>query len=749
LKESQDIIQIASDFVNSTASHVFLTGKAGTGKTTFLRSLGERTHKNFVVVAPTGIAALNAGGVTIHSQFLLPIGSFVPETQDSGKYDVNSQFFTRQTLIRKNPLNSDRRQVLRSIDLLIIDEVSMLRADVLDAIDFRMKSVRGNFQESFGGIQVLFIGDLFQLPPIVKDHDWAVLKHHYRSMHFFEAKALKQSPLVYVELTKIFRQEDDSFIRILNNLRNNQTLKEDLDELNEHFLEGDSVPDGVITITTHNYKADQINQSELEALETETFEYHATIEGDFPEKLYPIADLLQLKVGAQVMFVKNDSSGAGAYVNGQLATVFELNEDQILVHMADTNLEFSVRKERWENTKYAINPDTKELEEDVVGSFTHFPLKLAWAVTVHKSQGLTFDKAIIDVGQAFAPGQVYVALSRLRSLDGLILRTRINTHSLSSDSDVVNFSKRGEDQEDLQQILEYSQQNYLKKLFVETFDYSQIEKHIGQLETGKNSMQFEDAAMQEAMHKISVRFKAERENTGKFKNQLLKLLHHSDVNNLESRLEKGSEYYTKFIQENLAELLIHLSEVEQFSRTKKYRNLLSELDQLMFKSLVMLAKCATLSKSIINRESIDIRLDFEKPVSAFREQLQREARKKADLHPKSSKNKSGRKRKGGKLMKGATYEETYKLIEEGLTPKEIAEKRELTQSTIHSHISKGIKEGKVHIGKVLKSETIDELIPLIEASKGGLSEVHGKLKGKYSYDILRLVSSHLSYEATI
>ena len=297
-----DRLELAAQFVNSTASHIFLTGKAGTGKTTFLRDLALKTHKSFVIVAPTGIAALNAQGVTIHSQFLLPLGGFIPEKTASGNFGENSPFFTQNTLAKKHSLNSVRKQILRACDLLIIDEVSMLRADVLDAIDYRMRSAKGNFSRSFGGAQVLMIGDLYQLPPIVRDHEWGVLKNYYRTMHFFEAHALKQDGMVYIELDKIFRQQDDKFISILNNLRNNVATAEDIATLNSYYRKEENIDaEGVITVTTHNHKADVLNEKKLNSLPGPSSFFQAEIDGDFPEKIYPLAETIELKVGAQIM----------------------------------------------------------------------------------------------------------------------------------------------------------------------------------------------------------------------------------------------------------------------------------------------------------------------------------------------------------------------------------------------------------------------------------------------------------------
>ncbi|HMZ49420.1 MAG TPA: AAA family ATPase, partial [Flavobacteriales bacterium] len=415
-----EMAALAARFVNSTNRHVFLTGKAGTGKTTFLHKLAASTHKRYVILAPTGIAALNAKGVTIHSQFLLPFGSFLPEKQRPADIPEGA-FHDQDTLTRRHPLNAIRRHVLREVDLLIIDEVSMLRADLLDAIDFRMRAVRQNRYQSFGGAQVLLIGDLYQLPPVVKDDEWRVMRRYYTSMHFFESRVIKEYGYAHIELDRIFRQQDGDFINILNNLRNNTVTATDVATLNKYYRSDIDAPDsdGVITLTTHNYKADELNQHALVQLVGRSQSYDAVIEGDFPQGMYPVLERIELKVGAQIMFVKNDMEKA--YFNGKLARVEAIGHGGITVRMyegAGDKLSagtYLLKRETWENKRYVVDASSHEQKEEVIGTFEQYPIKLAWAITVHKSQGLTFNKAIIDVGQAFAPGQVYVALSRLRS----------------------------------------------------------------------------------------------------------------------------------------------------------------------------------------------------------------------------------------------------------------------------------------------------------------------------------------------
>lgn len=737
---STDKLQLAAQFVNSTASHIFLTGKAGTGKTTFLHNLAKATHKNYVVVAPTGIAALNAKGVTIHSQFLLPFGSYLPE---STRFETAPQgnFYGRKELTIRHSLNADRKKVLRNIDLLIIDEVSMLRADILDAIDFRLKSVKGNYKQSFGGVQLLMIGDLYQLPPIVKEHEWQYLKPFYASPHFFEAQALKEGGFTYIELDKIFRQSDSRFIGLLNALRDDRCTPEDLAALNEHYKEGYKAEKGVITLTTHNYQADQINRSELDLLEEPSHYYQAAVDGDFPENLYPLPESLELRVGAQVMFVKNDISGAKQFFNGKLAQVIELTETAICVSM-EGNDEFWLDHHEWENKKYTVNDSTKELEENVTGTFAQFPIRLAWAITVHKSQGLTFDKAVIDVGQAFAPGQVYVALSRLRSLEGLVLRTRISDSVISSDAEVVKFSKNHHQDDVLPQKLKEQQVRYLHGLLGQTFDFEPILKQI-EYTQGKAAakMEFEDAEMQEALNNLRVAFENERGNTLKFRRQLESLLQENDEEKLRSRIAKGRDYYLGFLRARLRELLIHLGEVRQFTRTKTYANALEEIDQLISFSISEVHKVVRLCECILEGQEIAKNPEMERERKEEREALNIEVENYLKEHPKNFSNKTGRKKKKANV-KGETFQITYGLINDGLTIEQVAEKRGLTAGTIEGHLAKGITAGEVKIDTFISKKEIAEMVIGFTGSDG-LGDVFAKLDGKYSYGKLQMVRAHL------
>ncbi len=744
---------MAARFVSSTNSHIFLTGKAGTGKTTFLRQLAEQTHKSYLIVAPTGIAALNAGGVTIHSQFLLPFGSFIPVQEPAGNFGNNSRFITKHTLIRTHTLNSLRKKVLRATELLIIDEVSMLRADIMDAIDFRMRRAKGNYSKSFGGAQLLMIGDLYQLPPIVKDEEWQTLRKYYRSMHFFEALAFREEKMVTIELDRIFRQSDEQFISILNHLRNNLTTREDIDLLNSYYRSEEEIKSkqGIITITTHNHIADSINRRELEALPASSSFFETEITGDFPDKLYPLPQQIELKAGAQVMFVKNDSSEEKAYVNGKLAQVDRIEDDEITVIMSGTGNEFTLRKEQWDHKKYTIDEESKEVEEEIAGTFEQYPVKLAWAVTVHKSQGLTFEKAIIDVGQAFAPGQVYVALSRLQSLDGLILRTRINTSSISIDPDVQAFSNNVELQKPMEGVLQEKQRIYLEQMLSTTFDFSPLSQQLDYLQkytAGK--MEFEDETMRNAMGVLLKRISDEEKNTLLFRRQLQSLLQQNDQELLLERITKGSEYFGAFMEENLRQVLFHLAEVMHLTRTKTYRNAISEIDQQLIIVMRKMSEAAHMAHCILANQGIENTDATHKILVARRSELWELALKAADDNPKLTKRKSGRKRKKGaktgkgvKPEKGETYRITYALIKEGKSTIEIAAERNLAVSTIEAHALKGIREEDLDISGLLTEETVNEVTKLIRESSNSINDWHKSQGGKYSYGVLRMVQAHL------
>ncbi|TDQ18376.1 helix-turn-helix protein [Algoriphagus boseongensis] len=740
---STDKLELAALFVNTTGVPIFLTGKAGTGKTTFLRELARRTHKKFVVLAPTGIAALNAKGVTIHSQFLLPFGTFLPVRDAEGNYTDRHGFFTQQTLARRHPLNQHRRSVLKSIDLMVIDEVSMLRADILDAIDYRMRSAKRNYKVPFGGVQVLFIGDLYQLPPVVKDEEWGVLSRFYSSMHFFEAKALQNSGLIYLELDKIFRQQDETFIRILNNLRDNKPSAEDIRILNSYYKTLDEIErlPPCITLTTHNYKADELNLRELRSLDSKSFFYDAEIEREFPESLYPLPESIELKVGARIMFIKNDTSGLSSYFNGKLATVIELESDQIKVKMDDSLEEYYLKKEVWENKKYTINPESKELEEEVIGTFSQYPIKLAWAVTVHKSQGLTFDRAIVDVGQAFAPGQVYVALSRLRSLDGLVLRTKIREDVLYSDPKVVDYTSSKGKVQNLTGDLIQAQNDYLLQLVEATFEFDSLTQSLTQFaKEHESSFEFEDEEIRKDLPKLYQIFQSEVENSEKFRVQLRALIHSKNKERLFDRVEKGTRYYLDLLERTIEILLRHQRKVENFSRIKSYYNGLEELELELFRKYASIAKSGKLIESILLNKPVTKLDEIDRVMEVMRKELLRTIEKEIPLGEGSGKKTGKRKTKGktGKEKKEDTKEHSIRLFSEGKSPEKIAQERGYTVGTIMRHLAFGVKIGKIPLENLVDQEIISEITG-VEKRLTSMKAYFEFFEGKYDYETLRLV----------
>lgn len=744
----EDLLEAATRFINTTSGHIFLTGKAGTGKTTFLKRLKEVTHKSLIVVAPTGIAALNAGGVTIHSQFLLPPITFLPDRNLSDELLSGGRFLNQNVLARKHPLNSPRKQVLRSIDLLVIDEVSMLRADLLDAIDYRMRAARGNFRQSFGGAQVLFIGDLFQLPPVVRNEEQSVLSQYYKSPWFYEAKALQAEAPVYIELDKIFRQQNPVFIDLLNNLRNNIASAEDLALLNEHYKSPDEINEvkEVITLTTHNYKADELNKKELQRLEKPTHYFETHVDGDFPESMYPVAHSIELKEGAQIMFVRNDSSEEKSYYNGKLATVVNINDEEIDVEMAETHQPYTLKRERWENKKYSVNGTTSELDEEVVGSFEQYPIKLAWAITVHKSQGLTFDKAIIDADQAFAGGQVYVALSRLRSLDGLILRSKINASAISTDRQVVEFAKANHKPKELLGVMKNRQRVFLQQVMNTTFDFSTILKEINYVQKDQTEG-LDEETMKPVLVQLASALEAESVNTEKFRRQLADLLFKDEYGSLLERLQKGRAYYRVLLSGLLRQLLVHQETIKQLTRVKTYLNQLSELDISFSKKLEELDKASLLTEGILQgnyqfefetithqrkQERVDWLTEIQKEVGGS------SPKKKKRVARNSKRNKDGL----------STFDITLEMFNKGMTIGQIAEERGLVVSTIEGHLGKAVESKQIDIFKFIPEADYKEITDAIaQLPEGFISkDLYDAVKGKYSYGKLRAVIAHVKKE---
>jgi pterin-4a-carbinolamine dehydratase len=455
-------IELAYQYVQNTNTNIFLTGKAGTGKTTFLHRIKKESIKRLAVVAPTGVAAINAKGMTIHSLFQLPFGAYIP----GNKSMEQQRKFSRQKI-----------DLIRSLDLLIIDEISMVRADLLDAIDDVLRKYKDKYKP-FGGVQLLMIGDLHQLPPVVKQDEWQMLRQYYNTPYFFGSLALQQTETITIQLKHIYRQSDDTFINLLNKVRNNQMDQAVFDQLNSRYIPNFQPKDeeGYITLTSHNATANTINDTRLAALMNSKHRFKASIKGDFPRHTYPTLETLELKVGAQVVFVKNDSSGDKRYYNGKIGQIDEIKDTEIIVRCPNEYDTISVGTVDWDNIKYHLNEGKKEVEEEILGTFTQYPLKLAWAITIHKSQGLTFERAIIDAKSAFAHGQVYVALSRCKSFEGVVLMSKIGQSSVKTDTVVQRYSAKAEAEEPTEADLEISKQAYQQELIRELFNFKDFEQ---------------------------------------------------------------------------------------------------------------------------------------------------------------------------------------------------------------------------------------------------------------------------------
>ncbi|MFK8057559.1 MAG: helix-turn-helix domain-containing protein [Saprospiraceae bacterium] len=467
--ESNPQAELAFRFITETNQHVFLTGRAGTGKTTFLHRIREECMKQLVVVAPTGVAAINAKGVTIHSMFQLPFGNIMPDQHTK--------------LLGQRQLSKEKQRVLQSLDLLIIDEISMVRADVLDAINWTLRRYR-NPRKPFGGVQLLMIGDLHQLPPVVRDQDVHVMRQHYATPYFFSCLALKQAGVQTIELLKIYRQRDDVFVKLLNEVRENRMTPEVLAQLNSRFRENIKPGEdaGVITLTSHRNSATQLNSERLSSLITKTHTFKAKVNGKFPEHAYPTEAKLELKVGAQVMFVKNDPPPERAYFNGKIGVIEKIDsEGNVHVYCEGDAFPIKVGVVAWENKKYKVDEKTKEVDEALEGSFNQVPLRLAWAITIHKSQGLTFDKVIIDAQSAFAHGQVYVALSRCRTFEGIQLLSEIKGRSVRTDSDVNSYTQANQDNPPTETQLDTARLTYHKQLVRDAFDLNALLRELHEL----------------------------------------------------------------------------------------------------------------------------------------------------------------------------------------------------------------------------------------------------------------------------
>lgn len=680
----------AWDFVEYTGRSIFLTGKAGTGKTTFLKTVVEKSRKRIIVVAPTGVAAINAGGVTIHSFFQLPFTPYVPNAKIKSKFDFGKE----------------KRRIIASLDLLIIDEISMVRSDLLDAIDAVLRRYRDRYKP-FGGVQLLMIGDLQQLTPVVTPEDERLLAPYYDTPYFFGSKALSQIDYVTIQLEKVYRQEDNDFLDILNHIREAKPTANDLTQLNQRY-DPAFVPkpeDGYIRLTTHNYLADNYNDNELAKLPGSSFTYHAQIEGTFPEYSYPTNDVLILKEGAQVMFVKNDPSGNHRYFNGRIGQVVEISESFLSVLCPGDTEAIEVEPLEWENTQYQLNPETREIETKVQGRFRQLPLRLAWAITIHKSQGLTFEHAIIDANLSFAPGQVYVALSRCKTLEGMVLSAPIEAHAIIADERVDSYITRQEEEarKSISQLPQLKEE-YYRYLLLELFDFHDIfykEEHLVRLMTEFFYHSYTDITElhKRVLSNFSSQTMAVAEKWLKKICQLSTGQLHEDE--FLERVKRSAAYFEESVTTVFKNSLDLAAKIETNNKQAKTRfsDALAETRQAVLSRRYMLARIAELGFSI----NTYLYVKHDSLLDAIDERLQIVKRKpKAKKEPKPKKE-----------PKEKTWNITWQLYCLGKKPEEIAQERNLTLGTIYGHLARFVRLGAISLSEIIPQERQEAIINVI------------------------------------
>ena len=583
-------LNFVEDLVLHTDAHIFLTGKAGTGKTTFLKSLPLKTHKRMVVVAPTGVAAINAGGQTIHSFFQLPFGPQLPEGAQ-----IDSSQNRKEMAAQFQKMRGTKLKIIRTLDLLVIDEISMVRADVLDAVDAVLRRARRS-SRPFGGVQVLMIGDVHQLAPVAKPEEWEVLAPYYKTVYFFGSHVLQKTEYICVELEHIYRQQDRDFITLLNKVRHNQMDAECIRLLNTRYIPDFKPSDGYITLTTHNAQADEINESRLRAIEQKSLLFRAEVKGIFPSHIYPTKEELELKIGAQVMFVKNDPSPEKAYYNGKIGQLTGYDGDTGELEVVCGDERIKVMPVVWQNMDYTLNEDNQQIEEKEIGSFTQIPLRLAWAVTIHKSQGLTFDKLVVDAQQAFAHGQVYVALSRCTSLEGLVLKTPITSEALINDGLVDYFVETMPEREPSQEKVILLRSEYELTTVLELIDFQEIYRTIGKLAKVvlDNRSLFEGEMVQEL---VGLRDSCSKELVGvgkKFEIQIRQLHQtalYEDNSMLQERLQKGTNYFKEHLQVISDKLQKLPYKTDNKTVNEQITDILKQLKDECFVKMACLANC--------------------------------------------------------------------------------------------------------------------------------------------------------------